>query len=70
MLLHGREDAEVALYTMVVVATDVILNHIDQFLLAGKAFPAVILISNKMLLFEIPRAMRAGVARTVRRAVS
>ena len=28
------------------------------------------LISNKMLLFEIPRAMPAGVARTVRRAVS
>ena len=69
MLLHGREDAKVALYTMVVVVTDVILNHIDQFFLAGKAFPVVILISNKMLLFEIPRAMRAGVARTVRRTV-
>ena len=30
----------------------------------------LILISNKMLLFEIPRAMRTGVARAVRRAVS
>ena len=41
MLLHRCEDAKVALYTVVVVVTDVILNHFDKLFLAGKAFAVI-----------------------------
>ena len=41
MLLHRREDAEAPLHTSVVVITDVILDHVDQFLLAGEALSVV-----------------------------
>lgn len=41
MFLHWREDAEVALNATVVVLANIILNHIDQFFFAGKAFAVV-----------------------------
>ena len=41
MLLHRREDAEVALNTVVVVVTDVIVNHIDQFFFGDKPLAVV-----------------------------
>ena len=41
MLLHGREDAQISLYTMVVVVTNIILNHIDQLFLGGKTLTVV-----------------------------
>ena len=41
MLLHWREDAEVALNALVVVVTDIIFNHIDQFFLGGKALAVI-----------------------------
>ena len=41
MLLHRREDAEVALDAPVVVVTDIIFNHIDQLFFRGKALAVV-----------------------------
>ena len=41
MLLHRREDTKVALHTMVVVITDVIFDHIDEFFFTGEAFAVV-----------------------------
>ena len=41
MLLHRREDAEVALDAPVVVVTDIIFNHIDQLFFRGKAVAVV-----------------------------
>lgn len=41
MLFHRRKDAQLALYSSGIVITDVVVNHLDQFLLAGKT-PAVI----------------------------
>ena len=41
MLFHRREDAEIALNAPVVVVTDVILNHINQFFLGGITFAVI-----------------------------
>ena len=41
MFFYRREDTEVALNTPVVVVTDVILNHINQFLFGGKPLAIV-----------------------------
>lgn len=41
MLLHRREDAEVALDASVVVVTDIVFNHIDQLFFRGKALDVV-----------------------------
>ena len=41
MLFHWREYAKVTLYASVVVVTDVILNHVGQFLLAGESLSVV-----------------------------
>lgn len=43
MLLHRREDAEVALHPSGIVITNIIINHIGQFFFAGKAFAIVAL---------------------------
>ena len=43
MLLQWREDAKVALNAPVVIVTDIILDHIYQLFLAGKAFAVVTL---------------------------
>ena len=41
MFFYWGKDTEIALYTLVVVITDVVLNHIDQLLFAGKSFSIV-----------------------------
>ena len=41
MLLHRRQDAEIALYAPGVVIADVALYHLDQFFLAGEALAVV-----------------------------
>ena len=41
MFLHRRQYAQVALYSPGIVITDVLFDHLDKFLLAGKT-PAVI----------------------------
>lgn len=43
MLFKGGEDPQIALHTSIVVVADVIGDHLDQFPLAGKAFPIVAL---------------------------
>ena len=37
MLLQGRQDTKIALHTLGVVITDVTLNHLNKFLLAGES---------------------------------
>ena len=41
MLFHRRQNAQVALHSSGIVIADVMLNHLDEFLLTGKT-PAVI----------------------------
>ena len=41
MLFHGRQDADLALYSASVVIADVILNHIDQSFLAVEPLTVV-----------------------------
>ena len=41
MLLHRCKDAKISLYPASIIVTDVIHNHLDQFLFAGKAFAIV-----------------------------
>ena len=56
MLLHRREDAEVALDAPVVVVTDIIFNHIDQLFLRGKALAVV-----PFTLQDAPKALHGTV---------
>ena len=60
VFLHRREDTKAPLHTSVVIITDIILNHIDQFLFAGKA-PAVIAFS----LQNSPEALHRSVVNTL-----
>ena len=41
VLLHGRKDTQISLYTMVVVVAYVVLDHIDQLLLAGETLAVI-----------------------------
>ena len=43
MLLKGCKDTQVALHAAIVVITNVIGDHLDQFLFAGKTLPVVTL---------------------------
>lgn len=43
MLLKGREDTQIALHSSIVVIADVMGDHLDQLLLAGKALAVVAL---------------------------
>ena len=43
VLLHGRENAQISLYTMVVVVAYVVLDHIDQLFLAGETLAVIAL---------------------------
>ena len=56
MLLHRREDTEVALNAPVVVITDIILDHIEQFFFGGKAFAVI-----TFLFQDAPEALHRAV---------
>ena len=56
MFLHRREDTKAPLHTSVVIVTDIILDHIDQFLFAGKAL-AVIALSFQNTLEALHRSV-------------
>ena len=43
MLFEWSKDAQIALHTSIVVIADIMGEHLDQFLLAGKAFAVVAL---------------------------
>ena len=63
MLLHRRQDAEIALHPTCVVVVDVAFNHANQFLLARESFAIVTL-----ALHDAPEALHWAVIDAMRHA--
>ena len=49
MLLHRRQDAEIALYAPGVVVADVILYHLEQLFLTGKALALIYVFTHRYI---------------------